>query len=189
MISTGLLGGSFNPVHAGHIKLARRLVDDGLFDEVWFNLSPLNPLKTSATDLAPDADRAEMLRLALDKEPGLAPCLIELDMPRPSYTIDTLRLLAAKHPDRHFSLIIGSDNWLIFNKWREADSIINEFGVTVYPRPGYEICCQMPDGARMAEGVPVADISSSEIRNGSVDPSLWLNPEVNAYIKARKLYD
>lgn len=189
MKRAGVFGGSFNPVHRGHLQLAEWLVEGGYFDEVLFNLSPLNPLKKGATDLASDADRAEMLSLALNGRKGLKPCLVELDMPRPSYTIDTLRLLQARDPHCRYSLIIGSDNWLLFDRWKECEEIIREFGVTVYPRPGYEVSLPLPAGVRYLPDAPVADISSSRLRGHKDEREQWLTPEVNNYIKAHKLYD
>ena len=111
----GILGGTFNPVHIGHIVLASFLVQWKYADRVWLVLSPLNPLKQGC-DILPDATRMEMLVNATRDIVGVEPCDIELSMPRPSYTINTLHKLAETYPDKDFKLIIGSDNWLIFDR-------------------------------------------------------------------------
>lgn len=190
MKKVGLLGGSFNPVHRGHINLGLWLVESGVCDEVWFCLSPLNPLKAGMAPPESDAHRAAMLRLALhETDPRLKPCLAELDMPRPSYTINTLRRLRRQYPQVKFSVVIGTDNWQIFDQWRENESIIREFGVTIYPRPGYALSRPLPPGVTFEADAEVADISSTELRSNPLLRQQWLTPEVNAYIKAHNLYD
>ncbi len=187
MTRTGLFGGSFNPVHNGHIALARWLVDSGRFDEVWLMLSPENPLKANRPG-ASDSNRRDMLRLACAGHPTLRPCFEEFTLPRPSYTIDTLRHLAAKYPDRRFSIIIGADNWQIFSQWRCPDEIIADFGVTVYPRPGYQVPADMPQGVEFAADAPQTDISSSQIRTDLNGRSTMLPQQVAEYIKTNNLY-
>lgn len=173
----GLFGGTFNPVHCGHMELAQWLVDNSLVDEVWMVLSPQNPLKGEHSG-ATDAQRREMLALACQGHPGVKPCFEEFDMPRPSYTINTLRHLAAKYPQCQFKQIVGSDNWLIFNKWREHEAIVDDFGVIVYPRPGYP-CAE-------AVNAPMTDISSTQIRN--TRNLELLPPAVAQYITNHNLY-
>lgn len=173
----GLFGGTFNPVHCGHIALAQWLVEQHLVDEVWMVLSPQNPLKDYMAG-ATDADRKAMLELACQGLPDLKPCFEEFDMPRPSYTINTLRRLAEKYPACQFRQIIGSDNWLIFDQWREHEAILNDFGVIVYPRPGYL--------TNDAVDAPVMDISSTEIREKH--NLELLPPAVADYITKHNLY-
>ncbi len=115
----GILGGSFNPVHIGHLMLASYLSQFGHLDAVWLTLSPLNPLKAGSNELIPDIQRLKMLQIATADASGVGVCDIELSMPRPSFTIDTLRLLARRYPRRRFKLIIGSDNWSIFESRAE----------------------------------------------------------------------
>ena len=118
MKRVGIFGGSFDPVHIGHTALANYIVQTGMVDEVWLTLSPQNPFKIGH-HLTDDEHRLEMLRIATSQFPEIIrPCEIELSMPRPSYTIDTLRSLAQLHPDYRFKLIIGADNWLKFDNWR-----------------------------------------------------------------------
>ncbi len=164
----GILGGTFNPVHIGHIVLASYLVQWKYADRVWLVLSPLNPLK-QGTEILPDAQRMEMLEKAAHDIDGVEPCDIELSMPRPSYTINTLRKLAATYPDKDFKLIIGSDNWLIFDRWRDYDKILAEFGVLVYPRPGYEIPEDKMHERMRQIHAPIVEMSSTMIRQGIAD--------------------
>lgn len=187
MTRTGLFGGTFNPVHTGHIALAQWLVDAGYFSEVWLNLSPENPLKAHRPG-ATDADRRQMLELACQGHPALHPCLIEFDLPRPSYTINTLRALSARYPQRQFSLIVGADNWQIFNKWLAPEEILTDFGVVVYPRPGYNAPASMPAGAVFAADAPQTNISSSQIRESITNHLNMLPPRVADYIKEHNLY-
>lgn len=181
MKRVGLFGGTFNPVHCGHTQLAQWLVDHHIVDEVWMVLSPQNPLKERHDD-ATDLDRKAMLQLACDNLTGVKPCFEEFNLPRPSYTITTLRHLASKYPECHFSQIIGADNWQIFNQWREHQAILDNFGVIIYPRPGYE-CPEAVDA-------PMLDISSTQIRqmHDFKSTSQLLHPAVAQYITNHNLY-
>lgn len=185
----GIFGGTFNPVHKGHITLARWLVDRKTFDEVWLTLSPANPLKDVRPG-ATDADRREMLTLACNRQAGLKPCFVEFDMPRPSYSIATLRRLSSDYPDCRFGLIIGSDNWHIFHQWRCPQEIIACFGVTVYPRPGYPVEGPLPAGVTYLADAPTCAVSSTAIRRSIGSGASGLLPEsVESYIKTHNLYD
>ena len=186
---TGLLGGSFNPVHIGHMIVASYIAQWGYADEVWLNLSPRNPLK-SAADLASDDDRLAMLRIALDGCASLGLCDIELRMPRPSYTIDTLDTLSRKYPDRLFKVIIGSDNWQIFDRWRDARRILDEYGVIVYPRPGYDAPDADTPGVTIVNA-PMVELSSTMLRRAIAEGHAidYMVPTgVYKYIKNHQLY-
>lgn len=185
----GILGGSFNPVHVGHMMLASYLAQWDYVDEVWLTLSPRNPLKNPA-ELLPDTRRLAMLSLAVRSTPKVDICDLELSMPKPSYTINTLRALKKKFPDRRFKLIIGSDNWRVFDQWREYKAILEEFGVLVYPRPGYPVDLKYVDGMEVVNA-PQAFISSSFIRGAIAkgkDMNCFLPPGVYKYIVDNKLY-
>lgn len=194
MKRTGLLGGSFNPVHTGHLMLASWLAQEpsaGL-DEVWLSLTPDNPLKQLPAGSPPEASRLAMLGLALrDAGPRLRACAIELTMPRPCYTIDTLRLLRQRCPGHAFRLVIGSDNWLIFDRWRDHEAIRREFGVTVYPRLGYPVdAAGLPEGVELVEA-PVVEVSSTMVRDmvaRGLDPRWYVPEAVGEYIRREGLY-
>lgn len=187
----GILGGSFNPVHIGHILLADYLVQFAGYDEVWLMLSPQNPLKDKSSSNATDADRLNMLSIAVSHTEGLRACDIELTMPRPSYTINSLTLLSKLYPDYKFSLIIGSDNWLIFNQWKDHDAIIRNYRLTVYPRPGYPIDIDnLPEDVRYIDA-PTFNISSTFIRDGIAthhNMTNFLPKGVANYILEHQLY-
>lgn len=134
----GLFGGSFNPIHYGHIRLARQLLALAALDEVWFVVSPQNPLKQQ-NDLLDDDLRLQMVEMALQREKGLRACDIEFRLPRPSYTWNTLQTLRQEHPGDEFTLLIGGDNWERFPLWYRADDIVRDYNIVVYPRTGSDI--------------------------------------------------
>lgn len=194
----GIYSGSFNPVHSGHIALCDYLVQEGFVDEVWLIRSPLNPLKvSSAQTLAPDADRQLMLEAAIEGHEGLRVCCIEDELPRPNYSINTLCALQQLQPADEIHLIIGADNWLIFDQWRAYEDILHDFHLIVYPRPGYE----NPESAEIisrldashvvfASEAPQFDISSTEIRKAIREgqhPEM-IDKRVFEFILSRGLY-
>lgn len=134
----GLFGGSFNPIHYGHIRLARQLLALAALDEVWFVVSPQNPLKQQ-NDLLDDDLRLQMVEMALQREKGLRASDIEFRLPRPSYTWNTLQKLRQEHPGDEFTLLIGGDNWERFPLWYRADDIVRNYNIVVYPRTGSDI--------------------------------------------------
>lgn len=169
MIRTGIFGGSFNPIHNGHIILARQLKERAGLDEVWLMVSPQNPLKQHAGLLADEA-RMEMARKAVEGEAGIVASDYEMQLPRPSYTWNTLQALSRDYPDREFVLMIGGDNWELFDRWYRAEDIRRHYEIVVYTRtpgdPGFidisstEIRRCIREGLSIGELVPaaVADI-------------------------------
>ena len=169
MIRTGIFGGSFNPIHNGHIILARQLKERAALDEVWLMVSPQNPLKQHAGLLADEA-RMEMARKAVEGEAGIVASDYEMQLPRPSYTWNTLQALSRDYPDREFVLMIGGDNWKLFDRWYHAEDIRRHYEIVVYTRtpgdPGFidisstEIRRRIREGLSIGELVPaaVADI-------------------------------
>ncbi len=133
IVRTGIFGGSFNPIHNGHITLARQLAAASALDEVWFMVSPQNPLK-DAGSLMPDDVRLGLVRRALAEEPVLRASDYEFHLPRPSYTWNTLQSLTADFPYRRFALLIGGDNWQLFPRWYHSADIVSKYPVIVYPR-------------------------------------------------------
>ena len=164
-MKTGIFSGSFNPVHIGHLALANYLCEFVGFDEIWFLVTPNNPTKESVFLI--DANvRLEMVKMAVAGYPKFKVSDVEFSLPKPTYTINTLRALRALHPERDFRLIIGADNWQIFPQWKSADAIRKEFGIVVYPRKGY-IANDMetlPEGVVFVDAAPLFDISSSFLR-------------------------
>lgn len=173
------------------MMLASFLTQFTSLDAVWLTLSPVNPLKATSTELLPDIERLRMLGIATKGIPGIGVCDIELSMPRPSYTIETLRVLSRRYPRRRFKLIIGSDNWRIFEKWKDYEDILNDYGVIVYPRPGYPVEGTIFDDRVDLVRAPVTDISSTFIRRAIAkgkDMNCFLPPGVYDYIINNSLY-
>ena len=191
MKRVGLLGGSFNPVHIGHTMLASYMAQFTDLDEVWLVVSPLNPIKLHPEHLIDDSLRLRMLELAIGNDPRLKACDVELSMPRPSFSIDTLTLLSQRHPDCRFKWIMGSDNWHVISQWKAADTIISDYGVIIYPRPGYDVDASgLPDGVELVNA-PTIDISSSFIRKSILshhDMNFFLPCGVYEFITNNRLY-
>lgn len=153
MLKTGIFGGSFNPIHNGHIALAKAALEQCGLDEVWLMVSPQNPLKMQ-TDLLADDLRYEMAQKALEGVEGVVASDYEFGLPKPSYTWNTLQQLSKDEPNRQFTLIIGGDNWAHFERWRHWKDILRHYHIAVYPRNQYI-------GTFDA---PLIDVSSTEIR-------------------------
>ena len=190
MIKTGIFGGSFNPIHNGHICLARQLKEKAGLDEVWLMVSPQNPMKRQA-DLLSDEARLQMARLALQHETGIIACDYEMHLPKPSYTWLTLQSLSRDYPDRQFVLMIGGDNWAIFHRWFHADDILQNYQVVVYPRRDERpVEKTLPAGVTIVEA-ELLDVSSTEIRQrireGRSIQKL-VPPSVAAFIKQEGYY-
>ena len=129
----GIYGGSFNPVHFGHVGLAKWVAEHTDLDEVWMMVSPNNPLKDSR-ELADEQVRLAGVRKAIEGIPHVVASDFEFHLPRPSYTANTLRALVAAYPQHTFSLIIGEDNLRILPRWREWEYIVANYRIFVYPR-------------------------------------------------------
>ncbi|MDE7394397.1 MAG: nicotinate-nucleotide adenylyltransferase [Muribaculaceae bacterium] len=187
----GIMGGSFNPIHEAHLMIADYIAQRAALDEVWLMVSPMNPLKVDSQDLAADNDRFLMAEIACRRSRRLRASRFEFDLPRPSYTVDTLAALREAYPDCEFTLIIGSDNWAIFDKWRQADEIKKHHRIVVYPRPGYTVNpATLPQGVYLIEA-PELDLSSTFIRNAmakGIDMNYFLPSGVYDYIKSQGLY-
>lgn len=188
----GIYGGSFNPVHIGHTSLAQAICKQKLVDEVWLVVSPLNPFKRNMSDeLLDDHIRLEMAKIATRDISCIKVSDIEFGMPKPSYTYDTLKALKQKYPQHEFSLIIGADNWIAFNKWYKSDEIMANYNIIVYRRPGCEIDLSSVPGNVTVASTELYDVSSTQIREGiknGSDVSMYLNPEVLNYIRTNGLY-
>lgn len=187
----GIFSGSFDPVHTGHAMIANYASQWSDLDEVWIVVSPLNPLKKGSHP-APDSDRLAMASLVAAKCDGVRVSDFEFSLPIPSYTYNTLVCLRERFPEHEFSLIIGSDNWLQFDKWRDSEKIVRDFSIYIYPRPGYDICKEdMPLGVTVMDAAPRALISSSFVRDSVKEGknlNYFLPGEVFDYILKHRLY-
>ena len=186
----GLYFGSFNPVHNGHLIIAQAVLELSKLDEIWFIVSPQNPLKKNK-NLLHEFDRYDMVSLAIEDNDRFKVSDIEFSMPKPSFTIDTLTYLTEKHQDHKFKLIIGGDNLAILPKWKNSDRIIRDFGLIVYPRPGSDSKHSIHHRNISYVQAPLLDISATYIRkcikeNRSIQ---YLIPgRVARFIYDRKLY-
>jgi len=162
-MNIGIFGGSFNPIHIGHLALANYLCEYGEVDEVWFLVSPHNPLKERG-DLWPDELRLELVRLSIKGYSKFRASDFEFHLPRPSYMVNTLRALRQSYPEHEFTLIIGSDNWEVFPRWYKHDELLAENQLLIYPRPDYPIQEEtLPPNVRLVD-TPLLEISSTFIR-------------------------
>jgi len=187
---TGLLFGSFNPVHIGHLAIANYIMEFARLEEVWFILSPANPLK-DASNIADEAHRATMLQIALTGEPRFKYCDIELTMPRPSFTIDTLEKLAVIYPETNFTILIGADNLLSINKWKDYEKLLATREIIVYPRPGYPIDEPVDYPKVSTINAPLIEISATMLRSAITEGKhlpFLLPAGVFNYIKSHGLY-
>jgi nicotinate-nucleotide adenylyltransferase len=191
----GLLFGTFDPPHRAHLAVAGHMLRTQGLDAVWLVVTPLNPFKQHQP-ISPDAHRLAMVRLAVQAHGGLDACDLELGLPRPNYTVDTLRAMRERWPEHRFSLIIGSDNLQAFHRWKEPEEILAHHPVLVYPRPGSELHSSLSPFAshprvRLVADAPVMDISSTKLRelvsSGAPIDDL-VDPAVADYVRAKGLY-
>ncbi len=160
----GLFFGSFNPIHAGHLIIANIMAETTDLSKVWFVVSPQNPFKPSK-GLLHEFDRYDMVRAAIHDNYKLEVSDIEFHLPKPSYTIHTLVHLKEKFPDKEFRIIMGSDNLTSFEKWKNHEIILNDYGLYVYPRPGVQLSdLKLHPNVKIVEA-PQLDISATFIRN------------------------
>lgn len=186
----GLFFGSFNPVHVGHLQIADYMLSHVPMDELWWVVSPNNPLKKHS-DLLDDRHRLQMVELAIAGRRRMRTCDIEFFLSKPSYTIHTLDSLTEKYPAYRFSLILGSDCLDTFDQWKQADEIIRRFHRYIYPRPGTpEAQMRHLENADVVHA-PEHPVSSTAVRARIRQhlPIRDLVPDpVEQYIQANKLY-
>ncbi len=165
----GLFFGSFNPIHTGHLIIAEYMASRTDLEQVWFVVSPHNPLKLRST-LANDFDRLHMVQMAIDDNPRLKASNIEFSLPKPSYTIDTMVYLHEKYPQHDFSMIMGSDNLGSISKWKNYELLLERYIIHVYKREGIPIDQSLIPAADIRiYDVPMLDISSTYIRQSIAD--------------------
>lgn len=203
MKKIALYFGSFNPIHIGHLIIANMIKEYSSMNEIWFVVSPQNPFKEKKTLLA-DNQRLEMVYLAIKNYPHFRTCDIEFNLPKPSYTIDTLAVLREKYPDNSFTLIMGEDNLVTFHKWKNYKQIIKNYSIIVYPRiiqkKINEKECKTEFKEKFEEylefdvkkiDAPIIEISSTKIREmihekKNIRP--LVPPEVFEYLEFSSLY-
>ncbi|MCE7994519.1 MAG: nicotinate-nucleotide adenylyltransferase [Roseivirga sp.] len=187
----GLFFGSFNPIHIGHLVIADVMATHTDLDQVWFVVSPQNPFKSSRS-LLHEFDRLKMVELAIADNYKLKAVDVEFHMPRPSYTADTLAYLYDKHPDHDFKLIIGEDNLVHFHKWKNYQSILDHYGLYVYPRPNVnKDKIQVSHENIRYISSPMLDISATFIRDAIKNQRsvrYLLHESVIGYIEQKKFY-
>jgi len=188
---TGLLFGSFNPIHIGHLIIAEYMLEFTDLQEIWFVVSPHNPLKGKKTLLA-DHHRLAMVNIAVEDNYKFRASSIEFNLPRPSYTIDTLTYLYGKYPDKDFVLVMGSDSLSSLKKWKNYKQLFEYYRMYVYPRP-------LSDGGEYRNhrhvklvDAPLMEISSSFIRKAvkaKKNVQYMLPPKVYGYIIEMHFYE
>jgi len=197
-MNIGLYFGTYNPIHVGHLIIANHMVDYTELDQVWLVVSPQNPFKTKAT-LLEDYHRLALVNIAIEGNKKLKASNIEFDLPKPSYTIDTLTYITEKYPEHSFSIIMGEDNLRSFHKWKNYEQILENHSVFVYPRVLTE-----PEGnstpstlkkhpkITIAKDAPLMKISASFVRNAikdKKDVQYLLTEPVFSYLKEMHFYE
>ncbi len=197
-MKTGLFFGSFNPVHIGHTAIANYFVEYAGLEQIWFVVSPQNPLKERASLLA-EYHRLELVNLALDDDPRFRATDMEFRLPKPSYTIDTLAYLTEKFPKREFVLIMGADNLVTLHKWKNFEQLVRNYEIIVYPRRGSDTRQLHPSlekllpKARISNSrAPLIEISSSFLRQAireGKDMRFFFQKPVWEYIMDMHFYE
>ncbi len=185
-----VFGGTFNPPHIGHLALANYVCECTEADELWFMVTPCNPFK-AGSDLLDDHVRLKMVEAAVEGYAQFRASDFEFHLPRPSYTVNTLAGLRRSFPDYRFVLLIGADNWLAFDKWRQPEKILAHHEVWVYGRPGLTVDAgSLPRGVRLLDA-PLLEVSSTFIRQSVAlgrDVRYYTHPAVWEIIERQQLY-
>lgn len=186
----GLFFGSFNPIHIGHMAIANYMLEFTDLEKIWFVISPHNPLKNKAS-LLPDYHRFEMVYKAIEDDFDMKAIDIEFKMPQPSYTIDTLTRLKERYPQHEFVVIMGGDSLESIPKWKNYQSLLSNYQLYVYQRPGVENNRDLHRNVKLFKA-PQMDISASFIRNAikeGKDIRYFLPGTVWDYIKEMHFYE
>jgi nicotinate-nucleotide adenylyltransferase len=181
---------SFNPIHVWNLIIANHLATHTDLDKVWMVVSPQNPLKPKKT-LARDFDRLHLVRLGIGDNPRIEASNVEFNLPKPSYTVDTLAFLTEKHPDKTFALIMGGDNIASLHLWKNYEQLLANFDIYVYQRPGTELGPLATHPRVKVLEAPLLDISATYIRDciRKGQSVRYLVPEpVFEYLKDNTLY-
>jgi nicotinate-nucleotide adenylyltransferase len=161
-VKIGLYFGSFNPIHTGHLIIASHIANNTLLEQVWFVISPQNPLKKE-NSLLNEHHRKHLIDLSIDGEKKLKTSNVEFKLPRPSYTIDTLTYLSEKYPHHQFSIIMGSDSFSNIKRWKNYEVLLKSYPIYIYERPGFKVTGDPGSGITLLQA-PLLEISSTHIR-------------------------
>jgi len=161
-VKIGLYFGSFNPVHIGHLIIASYIADHTDLEQVWFVVSPQNPLKKE-TSLLNEQHRKHLIDLSIEGEKKLKTSNVEFKLPKPSYTIDTLTYLDEQYPRHQFSMIMGSDSFSNIKRWKNYEVLLKNYHIYIYERPGFKVAAN-PDSRITLLRAPLLEISSTHIR-------------------------
>lgn len=187
----GLFFGTFNPIHVGHLIIANFMAEYTDLQQVWFVVSPQNPMKKKDS-LLPERQRLAMVNEAIGDDTRFKGSNIEFGLPKPSYTINTLTYLQEKHPNTHFALIMGSDNLQNFTQWKNHEQILSQHSLYVYPRPGFDGGELKDHPAVKVTNCPLMEISSTFIRQAvkeKKDVSHFMPPAAYHYMKEMHFYE
>lgn len=193
MKKVGLFFGSFNPIHIGHLVIAEYMAEFTPLQEIWFVVSPRNPLKKKETLLV-ENQRIRMVRLAIEYDTRFKASSIEFNLPRPSYTINTLAHLNEKHPNMEFSLILGLDNLATLHKWKNYEVLLKNYKIYVYPRVssgGEPLAALATHPSVVVTDAPIVELSSTFIRKAISEGKTikhMVPPQVGDYIKEMHFY-
>jgi nicotinate-nucleotide adenylyltransferase len=188
---TGLFFGSFNPIHSGHLMIAQYMLAYGSLEQLWFVVTPQSPFKAKKS-LLDNYQRLEMVNRAIGDHPGMRAIDIEFRLPQPNYTVNTLSALTEKYPERSFELIMGSDNLLHFEKWRNYQYILDHYRLIVYPRPGIPDPPLMSHPSVRIVEAPLIEISASFIRESIAagkDMHFFVPEAAYSYIREMHFYE
>jgi nicotinate-nucleotide adenylyltransferase len=189
-MNIGLFFGSYNPIHIGHLIIANYMANHTNLDQVWLVVSPHNPLKEKS-DLINMYDRLEMAKLAIENAENIRVSDVELKLPQPSYTIDTLTYLHEKYPEHAFSLIMGSDNLVSLKKWKNYELILRDYHVHVYPRPAHAEHDFSNHPSITFTQTPLMELSATFIRRSVKEGKniqFFVPDEVLTFIESKNLY-
>ena len=187
----GLFFGTFDPIHNGHLRIAKYITEEKLADKVWLVVTPENPIKVGSK-ISSFNHRFNMAKIATENHDNIIPSDLEVNLKKPNYTIDTLEYISNKLKDIEFSLIIGEDNYKIFDTWKDYKKIINKYKIFIYPRKGtLNENLHIINENTMYIGGPRIDLSSTNIRkivSKKSDPKDLISSKVMEYINSNKLY-
>lgn len=161
----GLFFGTYNPIHVGHLIIANHIAEHSDLDQIWLVVTPQSPHKTKQS-LLDNHQRLELVFRATKDYPKLAPSAVEFNLPQPNYTVRTLAYLEEKHPENQFALIMGEDNLMSLPKWKNAEVIMGNYPIYVYPRKmnPSSISASFSSETVTYIDAPIIEVSSTFIR-------------------------